>query len=214
MQNNTSGAFKDVISLFRMSNGDIPYSHSNTKEQDSLLLEPFTHLLQASGKNIRKKLLHAFNLWMNIPDDVIYQIGEIVQMLHNASLLIDDIEDNSVLRRGSPVAHKIYGVASTINSANYVMFIGLERLLALEKNKEEAVKVFSEQMLELHRGQGMEIYWRDNLQCPSEEDYKHMTIRKTGELKRIAWERPKIICYSFYSGSIRKRNFFWSKNSL
>jgi geranylgeranyl pyrophosphate synthase len=45
-------------------------------------------------------------------------------MLHNASLLVDDIEDNSILRRGIPVAHKIYGTASTINSANYVMFIG------------------------------------------------------------------------------------------
>lgn len=45
---------------------------------------------------------------------------------------IDDIEDNSVLRRGIPVAHSIYGVASTINSANYVYFLGLERVLALD----------------------------------------------------------------------------------
>ncbi len=35
---------------------------------------------------------------------------------------VDDIEDNSRLRRGVPVAHSIYGVASTINTANYVYF--------------------------------------------------------------------------------------------
>lgn len=35
---------------------------------------------------------------------------------------VDDIEDNSKLRRGVPVAHSIYGVASTINTANYVYF--------------------------------------------------------------------------------------------
>jgi geranylgeranyl pyrophosphate synthase len=35
------------------------------------------------------------------------EIGEIVQMLHNASLLIDDIEDSSILRRGIPVSHKV-----------------------------------------------------------------------------------------------------------
>ena len=44
---------------------------------------------------------------------------------------VDDIEDNSILRRGIPVAHSIYGVASTINSANYVYFLGLEKILAL-----------------------------------------------------------------------------------
>lgn len=48
-------------------------------------------------------------------------------MLHR----IDDIQDNSTLRRGIPVAHSIYGVASTINAANYVMFIALERVLNL-----------------------------------------------------------------------------------
>ena len=35
---------------------------------------------------------------------------------------VDDIEDNSKLRRGVPVAHSIYGVPSTINTANYVYF--------------------------------------------------------------------------------------------
>lgn len=41
---------------------------------------------------------------------------------------IDDIEDNSCLRRGVPVAHSIYGVASTINAANYVFFLALEKV--------------------------------------------------------------------------------------
>jgi len=111
-------------------------------------------------------------------------IGDIIQMLHNASLLIDDIQDNSILRRGIPVAHSIYGVASTINAANYAMFIALEKVLSL--NHPEAIKVYTEQLLELHRGQGMEIYWRDNFICPSEEAYKAMTVRKTGGLFMMA----------------------------
>lgn len=41
-------------------------------------------------------------------------------------------------------------------------------------------------MLELHRGQGMEIYWRDSFTCPSETDYKLMTVRKTGGLFMLA----------------------------
>ncbi|XP_054718340.1 terpene synthase-like isoform X2 [Uloborus diversus] len=147
---------------------------------DEVLLQPFNYIEQVPGKQIRTKLTKAFNYWLNIPMDKCNAIGEIVQMLHNASLLVDDIEDNSKLRRGIPVAHHIFGVASTINSANYVYFLGLERTLKLGHPK--ATEVFTEQLLELHRGQGMEIYWRDNFSCPTEHEYKEMVKRKTGGL--------------------------------
>ena len=85
----------------------IPYSKTNAIDQEKKLLEPLAYLLQVPGKNIRKKLLHAFNFWMHVEEKKVHAIGEIVQMLHNASLLVDDIEDNSILRRGIPVAHKV-----------------------------------------------------------------------------------------------------------
>lgn len=54
------------------------------------------------------------------------------EALHfNVYYRIDDIEDNSILRRGIPVAHSIYGIASTINSANYVLFLALEKVQQL-----------------------------------------------------------------------------------
>ena len=163
---------------------NIPYSKSANKAQDEILLEPFTYLLRKKGKDIRPKLLKAFNVWLKVPDEKVKIIGDIIQMLHNASLLVDDIQDNSVLRRGNPCAHKIYGVASTINSANYVYFIGLEKILEL--NNPEAVQIFKQSMLELHRGQGMEIYWRDTFMCPTEDEYRDMTVRKTGGLFNLA----------------------------
>lgn len=168
----------------------IPYSKSGDPSQDEKLLQPFKYILQVPGKQIRAKLAHAFNYWLNIPADKLNVVGDIVQMLHNSSLLIDDIQDNSVLRRGIPVAHSIYGVASTINAANYVLFIALERVLSL--GHMEATTVYTEQLLELHRGQGIELYWRDNFICPSEEEYKQMTIRKTGGLFMLAIRLMKL----------------------
>ncbi|XP_053431439.1 geranylgeranyl pyrophosphate synthase-like [Nycticebus coucang] len=105
-------------------------------------------------------------------------------MLHNASLLIDDIEDNSKLRRGFPVAHSIYGIPSVINSANYVYFLGLEKVLTLDHP--DAVKLSTSQLLELHQGQGLDIYWRDHYTCPTEEEYKAMVLQKTGGLFGLA----------------------------
>ncbi|KAG6445824.1 hypothetical protein O3G_MSEX004100 [Manduca sexta] len=154
------------------------------KFQDDKILTPFMYIQQVPGKQIRTKLASAFNYWLKISEEKLRAVGEIVQMLHNSSLLIDDIQDNSILRRGIPVAHSIYGVASTINAANYAMIIALQK--TLELGHPLGTTVYTEQLLELHRGQGMELYWRDNFQCPSEEEYKQMTIKKTGGLFMLA----------------------------
>lgn len=52
-----------------------------------ILLQPFVYIQQIPGKNIRAKLSIAFNHWMNIPMVKLKAIGEVVQMLHNSSLL-------------------------------------------------------------------------------------------------------------------------------
>ncbi|KAF2368606.1 Polyprenyl synthetase [Trinorchestia longiramus] len=157
---------------------------ANFKDDEEVLLQPFRYVLQVPGKMIRTKLAHAFNYWLQIPHEKLSAIAEITLLLHNASLLIDDIEDGSALRRGIPVAHSIYGIASTINSANYVYFLGLEKTLAL--GHPQAVNVFCEQLLELHRGQGLDIHWRDSFACPTEEQYRRMIICKTGGLFGLA----------------------------
>jgi hypothetical protein len=51
------------------------------------LLQPFAYILQVPGKQIRAKLAHAFNYWLKIRADKLLVVGDIVQMLHNSSLL-------------------------------------------------------------------------------------------------------------------------------
>ena len=94
------------------------------------------------------------------------------------------MEDSSILRRGIPVANSIFGVAQTINSANYVYFKALEELMHL--NNPKVIQIYTEELLNLHRGQGMDLYWRDSLTCPTEEDYLEMVGNKTGGLFRLA----------------------------
>lgn len=48
------------------------------------------------------------------------------------------------------------------------------------------IQIFTEELLNLHRGQGMDLYWRDSLTCPSEADYLEMVGNKTGGLFRLA----------------------------
>lgn len=94
------------------------------------------------------------------------------------------MEDSSTLRRGNPVAHSIFGTAQTINSANYVYFAALQELLKLGNTA--AVEVYARELSNLHRGQGMDLFWRDTLTCPTESDYLEMVSNKTGGLFRLA----------------------------
>ncbi|XP_012530040.1 geranylgeranyl pyrophosphate synthase-like isoform X2 [Monomorium pharaonis] len=166
------------------------YSMSGIREEDKKLLEPIRYILQVPGKQIRVKLIKAFNYWLRISDEKLQAIDDIVNMLHNSSIVIDDIQDHSIMRRGIPVAHSVYGIASALNAASYILFIALERVVNLQHPM--ATKVYMEQLLELHRGQGMDIYWRDNFICPTEEDYKTMIIRKCGGLFNLAVRLMKL----------------------
>lgn len=89
-----------------------------------------------------------------------------------------------MLRRGVPVAHNIFGTAQTINSANYVYFLALQEIQQLKNPT--AIDIFVKELLNLHRGQGMDLFWRDTLTCPTEDEYLEMVGNKTGGLFRLA----------------------------
>ncbi|KAF7324779.1 hypothetical protein MKEN_00519700 [Mycena kentingensis (nom. inval.)] len=154
------------------------------------VLEPYTYITANPGKDFRTQLMASFNTWINVPDDKLRTIARVVSMLHNASLMIDDIEDDSQLRRGQPVTHKIYGIPQTINTANYVYFLAYQELSKLSTpeggpSQTELIGIITSELLSLHRGQGLELLWRDSLSCPTEDQYVDMVNDKTGGLLRI-----------------------------
>ncbi|KAL8697812.1 MAG: hypothetical protein Q9201_006912 [Fulgogasparrea decipioides] len=153
-------------------------------QKEQILLGPFDYMMSHPGKDIRSQLIASFNAWLQVPPSSLEIITKVIGMLHTASLLVDDVEDNSHLRRGIPVAHAIFGTAQTINSANYVYFQALQELLKL--NNPEVVRIYADELCNLHRGQGMDLFWRDTLTCPTEEDYLEMVGNKTGGLFRLA----------------------------
>ena len=155
--------------------GEPKWSQAN----ESLVLEPFTYITSNTAKEVRTLLVQAFNIWLAVPSESLEIIDHVVQMLHTASLMIDDIEDDAHLRMGQPVAHKMYGVPQTINAANYVYFLAYKELSKLRRHTEadqarELDSVVTAELVNLHRGQGSEILWRDMLHCPTEEEYISM----------------------------------------
>jgi len=98
--------------------------------------------------------------------------------------IFDDIQDNSILCRGFLAAHAIYGVANTINDANCVHFIGLNRVQSL--NHPKAIGLFTQHLLDIYHVQGMEIYWCDNHTCPTVKEYKEIAKRSKDTVRPMS----------------------------
>ncbi|KAI9223456.1 geranylgeranyl pyrophosphate synthase [Blastocladiella britannica] len=153
-----------------------------------ILLAPYTYLTAKPGKGVRAMIFNAFNQWLQVPPEQLDIINKVIEMLHTGSLLVDDIEDGSSIRRGRPVAHRVFGVANTINCANYVYFLALkhvQRLSHPDGRPGKAVEIYTEEMINAHEGQGIEIFWRENLACPNETEYLEMVGNKTSGLLRM-----------------------------
>ena len=149
-------------------------------------LRPWNYLLTIPGKNVRDMIIQAFHQWIPSCDATtqLVLIKQIIAYLHSASLIVDDIEDESLTRRGFPCAHIQFGLAPSLNAANYVYFLALEKALLLQSP--EAISCFTNEMLNLHRGQGRDIFWRVSTHLASEPEYLHMVQDKTGGLFRLA----------------------------
>nr|AGN73054.1 geranylgeranyl diphosphate synthase [Epichloe funkii]AGN73063.1 geranylgeranyl diphosphate synthase [Epichloe coenophiala]AGN73090.1 geranylgeranyl diphosphate synthase [Epichloe coenophiala] len=169
------------------SQPSLVYCNSNIAEtylEEKVLTAPLDYLRALPSKDIRSGLTDAINEFLRVPEEKVLVIKRIIDLLHNASLLIDDIQDSSKLRRGVPVAHHIFGIAQTINSANLAYFIAQRELEKLTNPR--AFAIYNEELINLHRGQGMELHWRESLHCPTEDEYLRMIQKKTGGLFRLA----------------------------
>ena len=103
-----------------------------------------------------------------------------IELVHNASLVIDDIIDESDVRRGTPSAWAEYGHGPAIIASDGL----LGEAFGLFSADERAMEAVSESMVELGEGEAAELVAR-----PSDEaEYMELARRKTGALFRAAAE--------------------------
>ncbi|MEM2386235.1 MAG: polyprenyl synthetase family protein, partial [Candidatus Bathyarchaeia archaeon] len=169
------------------------YSY-NIEALNKALAEPIWEFLDRGGKRWRPTLflLICEALGKSPEDYVDYAI--IPEVVHNGTLMIDDIEDSSEYRRGKPCTYKIYGLDIAINAGNTMYYLPL---LPLIENREKIgaeklakiYEIYVREMISLSLGQAIDIAWHKGLADAdqiSEEDYLQMCAYKTGTLARMA----------------------------
>jgi octaprenyl-diphosphate synthase len=158
------------------------------------LFEPGKDILSRGGKRWRPLLMTLICESFG-GGDASLPLAPLVEFCHNASLIHDDIEDDSSQRRGKPAIHKIYGIDTAINSGSFLYFLALSCVeIFVQKNdiqecKNHIYKLWADCMRGLHLGQAMDISWHRTISFfPDTSEYYTMCGLKTGSLARLAAE--------------------------
>jgi len=169
------------------------YAH-NLEALNKAVAEPIWEFLDRGGKRWRPSLflLIIEALGKNPEDFVDFAI--IPEVIHNGTIMIDDIEDASELRRGRPCTYRIYGLDIAINAGNAMYYLPL--LPLIEKREEVSTEklckiyeIYVKEMINLSLGQAMDIAWHKglaNAEKIDEENYLQMCAYKTGTLARMS----------------------------
>lgn len=155
------------------------------REPQRHLYGPLSAYLARSGKGIRPALCLATCRAFGGDVTKAQPSATAIEMLHNAFLVHDDIEDESDLRRGVPTMHAEHGVPIAVNAGDMLTALSVR---ILRENLPVlgiplAWRVYDEfdhMMQESLEGQAMELGWvRDNRCDVSDEDYLRMVLKKT-----------------------------------
>ena len=144
------------------------------------LADELGHVTLSGGKRVRPTVtvLVCESLGGDPADAVDFAVG--IELVHNASLVIDDIIDDSEVRRGVPSAWAEFGFGPAIIASDGL----LGEAFALFSGDERAMQAVSESMVELGEGEATELV----AQPENESEYMELARRKTGALFRAAAE--------------------------
>ena len=88
--------------------------HSSLHTGVPLVAEVSQHLIQAGGKRLRPALLLLMAGALGYTGSEHHRLAAVVEFIHTATLLHDDVVDESVLRRGLPTANAHFGNPASV----------------------------------------------------------------------------------------------------
>jgi geranylgeranyl pyrophosphate synthase len=192
-------AFSKNSLLFKVNR---PRYACNLNALNKAIADPVWEFLDRGGKRWRPSLfLLICETFGRDPHDF-FDFAIIPEVVHNGTLMIDDIEDASQLRRGRPCTYKIYGLDISINAGNAMYYLPLLPLIE-EKDKipkeslAKLYEVYAQEMINLSLGQAMDIAWHRGLadaDKTSKAEYVQMCAYKTGTLARMAAKMAAVLC--------------------
>ncbi len=151
------------------------FSHSSNK----LISEINTYLFQKVGKRIRPSLLMLCSKLLGYQGNEHILMSTLVEAIHTASLIHDDIIDNSKVRRGKESVHEKWGPNITVLLGDYLYIKSIS--LSLHSQHRQIIHILTDTSAKMIEGELNEYYMSGNLDL-AEEDYLDIINKKTASL--------------------------------
>ena len=143
------------------------YSRANANLFQGVLLDPLATLLHRPAKQVRARLVlagYAYGAALagtkGRASVCVRRFAKLLEEMHGASLVIDDIQDGSTLRRGAPTLHQSYGVPVALNAGNWLYFWQLWQIRELKLAPEAELRLTRyclDTYLKAHFGQALDV---------------------------------------------------------
>jgi len=171
--------------------GEASYAYDPEVIQRTIF-DPMWDLLSRGGKRWRPWLFMILARNLGVDLERYKELAIVVELLHNGSLVADDIEDGADMRRGDKAIHIKYGLDVAVNLSSAMYFMPLRVLMEMDIEDSiyrRLVDASLEDMIRIHLGQATDIGWHRGLKDPEDitvEHYLQMCANKTGVLPRLA----------------------------
>lgn len=157
---------------------------------------PLAEVLGRPGKQLRARFVErAFEIARDVggglatalPPD----LPHLIELLHCGSLIVDDVEDDALIRRGAPALHRIVGVPRAINAGNFLYFLPLRLLAQIDLAPHVRLAMIdriTDGLIRCHHGQGLDLAVRvgDLQQRDVARVVELSTTLKTGALLELS----------------------------
>lgn len=187
-------AFKDIIDryseVFRSVEEELLKLFNS---EVSLIPVIGRYIVEGGGKRIRP-LLHILSAeLLNFRGEERIEVSAIIESIHTASLLHDDVIDNANMRRGKKTAHRIWGNQTVILLGDFLYSNALKRAVALKNQR--IMETLSTATTLMTEGEVFQLSMAGNPDI-NEEDYLKIISAKTGALIAAACKLGGILSRS------------------
>lgn len=159
----------------------------------SQLYKPASYILESSGKRLRP-LLVLYSAKASGGDyRQVYNAALAVELLHNFTLVHDDIMDKAELRRGRETLHKKYGLNTAILAGDSLLSVAYELLLKdCKVNAKAALGAFTNGLIEVCEGQSLDTDF-ETRKSVSIDEYIEMISKKTAMMLKMCCELGSLL---------------------
>jgi geranylgeranyl pyrophosphate synthase len=146
----------------------------------------------AGGKRLRPTLTLMAASFYPVDKEKAYSLAAAVELLHTATLVHDDLIDNSLFRRGLPTLSASWSPGATILTGDYLFARSAE--LAAETENVRVIMIFAQTLRTIVGGELQQLFRDGQGNIPTMEEYHQRIYAKTASLFAAGTQTGSILC--------------------